>query len=482
MEYRVRREPRGVSADGVTLFPAVLSRVIAAVDRRRLVAVVLLLLAVILGLAVLRHTRVSSWAGDMETDYCTLVIDQAAASLAAFLEDYEDATFQFVANQDLNRLLLEYVSAADTYEIAPYNQAFSNFLEGYTFSRRGVYDAVFVDESNRNRKALTMRESLPASYIKAFRNSSTYEEIMRADGKAVWVFGEDCARAGMNCVIVGRRIKHLFTQKPLGIVAIMIDANELARVVNDYLHDHFYFSVGTVKANYTVIVDREGSIISGPSAAGSSRDEKPSLLRQLYPNSPVGRAEGRFTGDLRGEDVLVVFRPISDTGWRSFVPVSLAGLYGEEPSGGVSVAGLSVPMAGGLIAGALAATAVFLFLWPSPYGPHTHSPGRIAACGDEGLAGAHGAPGSGRLQPEGSDPEWLGQLTDKEIQVLILMSQGYSNREIAQKTYIAEQTVKNYVSCIYSKLCVRDRVQASLLAVEAGLNLRDFDCRLPTDE
>jgi len=449
------------------------------------VAVVLLLLAVILGLAVLRHTRVSSWAGDTEIDYCTLVIDQAAASLAAFLEDYEDATFQFVANQDLNRLLLEYVSAADTYEIAPYNQAFSNFLEGYTFSRRGVYDAVFVDESNRNRKALTMRESLPASYTKAFRNSSTYERIIDADGKAVWAFGEDCARAGMNCVIVGRRIKHLFTQKPLGIVAIMIDADELARVVNDYLHDHFYFSVGTVKANYTVIVDREGCIISGPGAARPSRDEKPALLRELYPNPPVGRAEGRFTGNLRGEDVLVVFRPVSDTGWRSFVPVSLAGLYGEEPSGGASAAGLSVPMAGGLIAGALVATAVFLFLWPVPRSPHTHSPGRIAACGDEGLAGAHGTPGSDRLQPEGSDPEWLGQLTDKEIQVLILMSKGYSNREIAQKTYIAQQTVKNYVSCIYGKLCVRDRVQASLLAVEAGLNLRDyrdFDCRLPADE
>ena len=477
-----------MSADGVTPFSAMLSRVVATVDRRRLVAVALLLIAVILGSAVLRHTRASSWAGDMETDYCTLVIDQAAASLADFLKDYEDATFQFVANQDLNRLLLEYVSATDTYEVAPYNQAFSNFLEGYTFSRRGVYDAVFVDESNRNRKALTMRESLPASYIKAFRNSRIYEEIMRADGKAVWAFGEDCARAGMNCVIVGRRIKHLFAQKPMGVVAIMIDADELARVVNDYLHDHFYFSVGTVRANYTVIVDREGCIISGPNAAGSSRDEEPSLLRELYPNPPVGHGEGRFTGNLRGEDVLVTFRPISDTGWRAFVPVSLAGLYGEESSRSASAAGLSIPLVGGLIAGALAATAVFLFLSPGPRSrriAHTHSPGHIAACGDEGLQSARRAAEAGWVQPERSDPDWLGQLTDKEIQVLILMSQGYSNREIAQKTYIAQQTVKNYVSCIYSKLCARDRVQASLLAVDAGLNLRDyrdFDCRLPSDK
>ena len=98
----------------VPLFPAALSRAIGAVDRRRLVAIGLLILAVILGLAVLKHTRISGQATDAEVDYCTLVIDQAAASLAAFLQDYEDATFQFVANQDLNRLLLEYVSAADT--------------------------------------------------------------------------------------------------------------------------------------------------------------------------------------------------------------------------------------------------------------------------------------------------------------------------------------------------------------------------------
>jgi DNA-binding CsgD family transcriptional regulator len=455
-------KPASHALGWATLFPATLSWVTAAVDRRRLLAVILLVSAVILGLAVLRRTYVSGWVGDTEADYCTLVIDQAVANLATFLKDYEDATFQFVANQDLNRLLLEYVSAADTYEIAPYNQAFSNFLEGYTFSRRGVYDALFLDESNRNRKALTMRESLPAAYIKALRDSGTYQETMRADGKAVWAFEENCASTGMDCVVVGRRIKHLFTQKPLGVVAIMIDADELVRVVNDYLHDHFYFSVGTVKANYTVVVDREGCIVSGPSASGSSRDEGLSL-RQLYPNSRVSRAEGRFTGSVRGEDVLVIFRPVSDTGWRAFVPVSLAGLYAEESSGGVSAAGLSIPMAGGLIAGALAATAVFLFLWPRS---RNHSPASAASRrGDEHVNGC---------EAPKSDPEWLGQLTDKEIQVLILMSQGYSNREIAQKTYIAEQTVKNYVSCIYSKLCVRDRVQASLLAVEAGLNLRDY--------
>ena len=63
-------------------------------------------------------------------------------------------------------------------------------------------------------------------------------------------------------------------------------------------------------------------------------------------------------------------------------------------------------------------------------------------------------------------------LSSREQEILKLMAMGLDNREIAAKLYIAEQTVKNYVSIIYSKLGVRDRVQASRLAIEAELDKR----------
>ena len=53
------------------------------------------------------------------------------------------------------------------------------------------------------------------------------------------------------------------------------------------------------------------------------------------------------------------------------------------------------------------------------------------------------------------------------------ISKGYTNKEIAEKLFIVEQTVKNHVSTIYSKLGVRDRVQALRLAIEAGLDLTE---------
>lgn len=59
-------------------------------------------------------------------------------------------------------------------------------------------------------------------------------------------------------------------------------------------------------------------------------------------------------------------------------------------------------------------------------------------------------------------------LTEREVEVLRLMTGGYSNREIARALNVAEGTVKNHVSSILSKLGVRDRTRAVLQAVRSG--------------
>ena len=68
---------------------------------------------------------------------------------------------------------------------------------------------------------------------------------------------------------------------------------------------------------------------------------------------------------------------------------------------------------------------------------------------------------------------WADELSSREKRILQLMARGLDNKEIAKTLYIAEQTVKNHVSIIYSKLGVRDRVQASRLVIEAGLDKED---------
>ena len=72
-------------------------------------------------------------------------------------------------------------------------------------------------------------------------------------------------------------------------------------------------------------------------------------------------------------------------------------------------------------------------------------------------------------QPHNSIAALVNHLSGREKEILQLMAEGLDNKEIARKLFIAEQTVKNYVSVIYSKLGVRDRVQASRMVMESGL-------------
>ena len=63
----------------------------------------------------------------------------------------------------------------------------------------------------------------------------------------------------------------------------------------------------------------------------------------------------------------------------------------------------------------------------------------------------------------------LEELSNRENEVLELLAQGMSNRDIAEELYISEKTVKNHVSSILRKFSVNDRTQAVIVALKNGL-------------
>ena len=71
--------------------------------------------------------------------------------------------------------------------------------------------------------------------------------------------------------------------------------------------------------------------------------------------------------------------------------------------------------------------------------------------------------------PRPAPPAELEELSEREREVFRLMARGLSNAEIGQELFISETTVKTHVTHILSKLGLRDRVQAVVLAYQSGL-------------
>jgi ATP/maltotriose-dependent transcriptional regulator MalT len=68
-----------------------------------------------------------------------------------------------------------------------------------------------------------------------------------------------------------------------------------------------------------------------------------------------------------------------------------------------------------------------------------------------------------------SSPELVEALTERESEILALMAQGMSNREIGAQLFLSAKTVENYSLTLYAKLAVKSRGQAVAKARELGL-------------
>jgi two-component system response regulator DevR len=94
---------------------------------------------------------------------------------------------------------------------------------------------------------------------------------------------------------------------------------------------------------------------------------------------------------------------------------------------------------------------------------------RRVAAGESLISSATLATVRNRLRDSSSPAGGIDELTDQERRVLEHIGQGLTNRQIANSMFLAEKTVKNYVSSLLAKLGLERRTQAAALSVRLGL-------------
>ncbi len=79
--------------------------------------------------------------------------------------------------------------------------------------------------------------------------------------------------------------------------------------------------------------------------------------------------------------------------------------------------------------------------------------------------------GGGGVSPNGGKTRERSPLSQREREIVALVAQGYKNKEMAEKMFISEQTVKNHLHNIFDKLGVSDRLELALYAIHKGLHI-----------
>ncbi len=89
---------------------------------------------------------------------------------------------------------------------------------------------------------------------------------------------------------------------------------------------------------------------------------------------------------------------------------------------------------------------------------------QFASPAESGAGEGAGAPGAAKGRERSP-------LSQREREIVALVAQGYKNKEMAEKMFISEQTVKNHLHNIFDKLGVSDRLELALYAIHKGLHL-----------
>ncbi len=404
-----------------------------------------------LSAALLLVARISGILPHSQTvEYATRINADRARYADGIISSVEALSYQFYINKDLNALLYDFSLSSETYDVSKWNMPFSSFLEGMANTVPELEEALFFDFYNAQKRPLTMTDSITRDIWNAARGAFE-TEAEQTDGRPIWKVislpdaSEETTARRTPLIACARLVKFVPSGSRIGLLILLLNPERLARAVaGSYWED----MASVPKSDITVLIDNHGIVLSGITTGMIGRPAS-----ELVPGFPIGgfdseKEQGRYYHtqailDRPSRKYLVLYQRLPEHPWWLCTVLP----HAWEGNG---VYDYLSPL--------LLIIAGFLLQW---------SVRRRFFAIEKALDRSNQNISNTPLtEPEA---QRLQALSERERAILSLLATGKSNKEIASKLGLREQTVKNYLYTMYRKLDVQDRVSATRFALRAGM-------------
>jgi len=429
-------------------------------------APVLFFIVLLVATALIVFMIISNPIPSDSIEYAERLIEARAQRASELACAIEAITYQFYANKMLNDLLLDYTESEETYDVSRWDSVFSYFLDGMAEASPELEDAMFFDSSNIHKRPLTMTDSLTRLVWNSAKTQAA-EIAEKAGGKPIWTFLQISSPSSKNSgetfnyLICARTIKNVSSGEQLGLLILLVNPERMATTVAG---GYWNNDSGIPKTDLSVLVSEEGKILGciSPRLIGSSAKEiVPGYVSPWLSTDSEG---GRYIINQKilsrpNHSYLVIWRAVPEKPWQLFTILP----YSEPRFKRAMI----------MLATILAIAGFFLMLFFIRAKSQSYKREQISCEAAEGAAKEF-AYSKQVLSPLSyHEAKIQKSLSAREQAVLAGLAKGLSNKEIASDLNLQEQTVKNYLSNLYRKLGIHDRVEAVFFAIRAGLNEKE---------
>lgn len=389
---------------------------------------------------------------------------ESLSLLAETSSGVESVSFQAIANPVLNAALDSYGRSAELYDVSRWHEAFSAYFDGA--SRNLLDDVIFFDLDEPGRKRLGIGEGIDNAEARAIREAAI-GPALAAEGRLAWFSRRTAAgnERSSPLLIAARLVKRLNDGTPIGVLVLVPEARRLASALEGALGPGPGAGAAESGGPFAFVVDGKGLVLASTEAGDAGLILEPDFPGggRILTQEALGMGKGTAELRLGGRRRSVSFAKVPGGDWTVVVSARTEAGLGVSAFRWASLLALAVLMALALrrtlAQGTAASAAAVLAVAEGtarPYQPPFSLP-----AGSEPLAAGDSSE---------TAPAWFRELAPRERSIVLLLAAGKSNKEIAARLGIAEQTVKNRLGLVYERLGVRDRVSAALIVSRARLS------------